>query len=216
MSGTPAELIRRFFGVQEARAGLYRRFHDGFGGLMDGTLSGGRYDALCREITAEMSARSLEAIAVEEALLAAGKEAPAASIRVVQMGEKAKLNMTCTLQVLRKSAAEGRWRWQRGDDDEEEAVAAAAAAHAAAPIPDAPEDISRPGFANGNFRRKCATHSFGCGCLAAGGSAPPEPTEAEYAGAVAEATRMLEEAVVGINEALQELREELADLEEDA
>ena len=158
---------------------------------MDGTLSGGRYDALCREITAEMSARSLEAIAVEEALLAAGKEAPAASIRVVQMGEKAKLNMTCTLQVLRKSAAEGRWRWQRGDDDEEEAVAAAAAAHAAAPIPDAPADISRPGFANGNFRRKCATHSFGCGCLAAGGSAPPEPTEAEYAGAVAEATRTL-------------------------
>ena len=148
---------------------------------MDGTLSGGRYDALCREITAEMSARSLEAIAVEDALLAAGKEAPAASIRVVQMGEKAKLNLTCTLQVLRKSAAEGRWRWQRGDDDEEEAVAAAAAAHAAAPIPDAPADISRPGFANGNFRRKCATHSFGCGCLAAGGSAPPEPTEAEYA-----------------------------------
>ena len=221
MSGTPAELIRRFFAVQEARAGLYRRFHDGFGGLMDGTLSGGRYDALCREITAEMSARSLEAIAVEEALLAAGKEAPAASIRVVQMGEKAKLNMTCTLQVLRKSAAEGRWRWQRDDDDDDDdeaaaAVAAAAAAHAAAPIPDGPADISRPGFANGNFRPKCATHSVGCGCLAAGGSAPPEPTEAEYAGAVAEATRTLEEAVVGINEALQELREELAELEEDA
>jgi hypothetical protein len=29
----------------------------------------------------------------------------AASIRVVQMGEKVKLNMTCTLQVLKKSAA---------------------------------------------------------------------------------------------------------------
>ena len=50
-----------------------------------------------------MSARSLEAIAVE-ALLAAGKEAPAASIRVVQMGEKAKLNMTCTLQMLGQDA----------------------------------------------------------------------------------------------------------------
>ena len=157
---------------------------------MDGTLSGGRYDALCREITAEMSARSLEAIAVEDALLAAGKEAPAASIRVVQMGEKAKLNLTCTLQVLRKSAAEGRWRWQRGDDDEE--------ASPLSPPPPPPRRRSHPRRPRGHLppgvrQRQLPTEvrdaPFGCGCPRGWRIGAPEPTEAEYAGAVAEATR---------------------------
>ena len=131
---------------------------------MDGTLSGGRYDALCREITAEMSARSLEAIAVEEALLAAGKEAPAASIRVVQMGEKAKLNMTCTLQVLRKSAAEGRWRWQRGDDDEEEAAPPPPPRTPPLPSPTPPRTSPSRVRQRQLPTETCATHSFGCGC----------------------------------------------------
>ena len=132
VEGTPVELIRRFFTLQENRAGIYRRFNDGFQSHFGGGLDGGRYDQLCREITSEMSACSLEVIAVEEALKAAGQEAPAASIRVVQMGEKVKLNMTCTLQVLKKSAAENRWTWQQSPDDAADADAAAEAAAAAA------------------------------------------------------------------------------------
>ena len=46
-------------------------------------------------------------------------------------------------------------------------------------------------------------------------AAAPEPTEEEYDGACAEATRELENAVTGINDALEELRQELADLLED-
>ena len=79
-----------------------------------------------------MAALSLEALAVEEALNAASLESPAACIRVVQLGEKAKLRMTCTLQVLKKSHSERRWSWQRTPEEAEEAEAAAAAMAASA------------------------------------------------------------------------------------
>lgn len=179
VEGTPAELIRRFFTLQENRVGIYRRFNDGFQKHLAGGLDGGRYDQLCREITSEMSARSLEVIAVEEALKAAGQEAPAASIRVVQMGEKVKLNMTCTLQVLKKSAAENRWSWQQPHNDSatEDAAAAAAAAAASAHAnagatspggggggvkdADGDGDGLNPSWANGNFKPKCETHPVG-------------------------------------------------------
>lgn len=179
VEGTPAELIRRFFTLQENRAGIYRRFNDGFQKHFAGGLDGGRYDQLCREITSDMSACSLEVIAVEEALKAAGQDAPAASIRVVQTGEKVKLNMTCTLQVLKKSAAENRWSWQRPQDVDaaEDAAAAAAAtaasahANASATSPSSSADTSgigvgggaglNPSWANGNFKPQCETHLVG-------------------------------------------------------
>ena len=60
MSGTPKELLQRFFRLQESRVDMYRRFKSGFDDLMAaGDMI--RYDALCREITAEMGACSLEA-----------------------------------------------------------------------------------------------------------------------------------------------------------
>lgn len=56
-----------------------------------------------------------------------------------------------------------------------------------------------------------------CGCFSGGdGEGPPEPTEEEYNAALGEATQALEDAVVGINEALTELRYELAELDGDA
>ena len=87
-------------------------------------MGAGDYGRLCGEITREMAALSLEALAVEEALNAASLESPAACIRVVQLGEKAKLRMTCTLQVLKKSHSERRWSWQRTPGEAEEAEAA--------------------------------------------------------------------------------------------
>ena len=77
-----------------------------------------------------------------------------------------------------------------------------------------------PGWANGNFRARCdnpehAAGGFRCGCGERNDAAAPEPTEEEYDGACAEATRELENAVTGINDALEELRQELADLLED-
>ena len=76
-----------------------------------------------------------------------------------------------------------------------------------------------PGWANGTFRARCdyPEHAggFRCGCGERNDAAAPEPTEEEYDGACAEATRELENAVTGINDALEELRQELADLLED-
>lgn len=196
-------------------------------------MGAGDYGRLCGEITREMAALSLEALAVEEALNAASLESPAACIRVVQLGEKAKLRMTCTLQVLKKSHSERRWSWQRTPEEAEEAEAAAAAMAASAHANEAAireENSSglnaggstggsrlNPGWANGNFRARCdvpehAVLGFRCGCGEQNDAAAPEPTEEEYDGACAEATRELENAVTGINDALEELRQELADL----
>ena len=106
--GTPFELIKQFFAVQEKRAALYGEFKDGFQKHLDGSMDRGKYAQLCTEITSKMSACSLTAIALEEQLLKIGKEQPAASIRVAQLGEKTKLNMTCTLQVLKKRKQENK------------------------------------------------------------------------------------------------------------
>ena len=58
-----------------------------------------------------------------------------------------------------------------------------------------------PSWANGNFKPKCKTHpaamAAGCGCFGGDGSeGPPEPTEEEFTGATAEATRALEDVIV--------------------
>ena len=224
-------MIRRFFSVQERRAASYNRFHESFDSHLSGAMGAGDYGRLCGEITREMAALSLEALAVEEALNAASLESPAACIRVVQLGEKAKLRMTCTLQVLKKSHSERRWSWQRTPEEEEAAAAAmAASAHAneaaireenSSSNAGGPTDGRlNPGWANGNFRARCdnpehAAGGFRCGCGERNDAAAPEPTEEEYDGACAEATRELENAVTGINDALEELRQELADLLED-
>ena len=164
---------------------------------------------------------SLEAIAVEEALQALGKEAPAACVRVAQMGEKTKLEMTCTLQVLNKRILENAWSWQRetGRDPasfDDVALAElerreASFAAAARPTP----SVAQPSFANGNFRKVCAEHPGDaarlCACAEAARAA--EPTKDEFEGAVAEATRALEDAVRGINDALEELRYEIEEEE---
>jgi len=159
---------------------------------------------------------------VEEALKAAGKEAPAACVRVAQMGEKTKLNMTCTLQVLRKRAFENAWSWQTAETAEETdgrngsidvaELERREASFAAAARP--PPTVAAPSFANGNFRKACAEHpgdDAACACAQAARAA--EPTRGDFEGAVAEATRALEEAVRGINDALEELRYELEDEE---
>ena len=77
-----------------------------------------------------------------------------------------------------------------------------------------PPTVAAPSFANGNFRKACAEHpgdAAACACVQAARAA--EPTRRDFEGAVAEATRALEEAVHGINDALEELRYELEDEE---
>jgi hypothetical protein len=108
--------------------------------------------------------------------------------------------------VLRKEHAAQKWSWQRGES-------------APAPVSlegVAPRDV-RPAWATNSCRAHDASAATGAGSeepLAAGcqcGGA--EPTEEEYAGAVAEATRALQAAVTGVNDALEELREAAHDLQ---
>ena len=156
---------------------------------------------------------------MEEALKAAGKEAPAACVRVAQMGEKTKLNMTCTLQVLRKRALENAWSWQTaetdgspdgpGSIDVAELERREASFAAARP----PPTVAAPSFANGNFRKACAEHRATPPRARARRRRARLSRRGAIEGAVAEATRALEEAVRGINDALEELRYELEDEE---
>ena len=213
VSGTPAELIRRFFQIQERRAAAYGAFDESFRRHARGAADGVTFSETCREITAEFASCSLEAIALEEALKAAGKEAPAACVRVAQMGEKTKLNMTCALQVLRKRALENAWSWQRETDHAEDVDVAELERREAsfAAAARSPPSVAAPSFANGNFRKACDVHGEAAACACAQAARAAEPTRAEFEGAVAEATRELEDAVRGINDALEELRCELED-----
>jgi hypothetical protein len=176
----------------------------------------------CREITALFASCSLEAIAVEEALQALGKEAPAACVRVAQMGEKTKLEMTCTLQVLNKRLLENAWSWQREtgrdpasfhDVDEVAELERREASFAAAARPT--PSVAQPSFANGNFRKVCAAHPGDAArfCKCAEAARAAEPTKDEFESAVAEATRAVVDAVRGINDALDELRYEIEEEE---
>jgi len=53
----------------------------------------------------------------------------------------------------------------------------------------------------------------GCACAAA--ASAPEPTEEEYVNAVSEATQTLEKAFREINDAIEELRYELEDVDDE-
>ena len=195
------DLIKCFFTVQERRAASYNRFHSGFDRHLSGS-GAGDYGRLCGEITSEMGALSLEALAVEEALNAASLESLAACIRVVQLGEKAKLRMTCTLQVLKKTHSERKWTWQRTPEEVEEAEAEAAAMAASAHTNETAikEENTRrtasglnPGWANGNFVAECndplhrTADGFRCGCGGSGANdtnAVPEPRRRSTTGRV--------------------------------
>ncbi len=110
-----------------------------------------------------------------------------------------------------------KWSWQRGAGaaslegvaprDVRPAWANACRAHTA----DATADENGDDAADADETADAAAPAAsGCQCLGA------EPTEDEYAGALAEATQALQAAVTGVNEALEELREAAHDLREGA
>ena len=190
-AGGAGALVRGVVGAQEARARTYARFREGFRAYLAGGAGAGagvgaaerEFQAVCEEATRAFAAASEEIRGLEARLLEEeGAEGAvlAKLVRRLQEHEKANLELTVTLQVLRKSHAAGSWRWQRLARGE--AVAEAG-----------------------------VTAESGCGCA----PAPPEPTEEEYSNAIAEATQALEEHVETINEALDELREAVAVLEDE-
>ncbi|GMJ14381.1 hypothetical protein like AT5G04910 [Hibiscus trionum] len=97
-------LLRRFLEVQQRRAQAYARLKTGFSEYMK---SGGElaYQQLCSEITVEFNDCSKQVLEMESLFLNPDycRADLAELLRAVQIQEKQKLNLTATIQVLKKA-----------------------------------------------------------------------------------------------------------------
>ena len=117
-----------------------------FGDLMAearaGRLTQREFQAACEEATRAFAAASEEVRGFEARLLEEeGAEGAvlAKLVRRLQEHEKANLELTVTLQVLRKSHAAGSWRWQRLARGEAVAEAGVTAESGCGCVPAPPE-----------------------------------------------------------------------------
>ena len=126
----------------------------------------------------------------------------ATMVRIVQMGERTRLEMTCALHALRRARNRGEWSWQRSDAK----VRMDNVARASEVNVDEVSGELRPSWAHvsGDNASACTR---GCACV----QEAPEPTREEFDNAVAEATQELERSAQEINDAVEELRYALED-----
>lgn len=199
------------------------------------------YAALLSELTAEFSALSARARRAEAALSAAGAAQEAALVRAVQEGERDKLRLTLALQQLRRPHAARAFSWQRGGSQGQGAAADDAGIGGPLdPVELARARARGCGCGGGgghSHHGGGAQKDQGAGAggssigddgktapAAAAASAhepehepeqppPDEPTEAEWRGAVDEAVRALDGAIGRINDAIEEARYALLELE---
>lgn len=191
------EALGTFFKVQEERAVLYSRFHAGFKAFL---LSKQEvtYRSLMAELTPAFSACSQRVRGLQADLDGAlARPDLAALLNAVQEGERDKLRLTLELQALKQAYAFKTFSWQHrpgGDEDGEGG--------------DDDGGLLEPGGGGGHE----GAHHHGCGCgHGADGGGAPEPSKAEYEGAVREALQRLDLCIGSINDALMELRYELED-----
>ena len=187
-----ADLLACLLAAQQRRVESFRAFRAAFDRLLvTGDLAA--YNTACQEVGAAFSALSAEVNATGASLRSAGRADLFEVVRTLQGFEKEQLRLEATLQVLRKAHAEQKWSWQRVGVSLEGVAA---------------RDV-RPDWARGaGCREQVAGTQDASGCQCCG----PEPTEAEYSNALAEATQGLQSAVTSINDTLAELREAAADL----
>mmetsp|Transcript_4425 Transcript_4425/g.5962 ORF Transcript_4425/g.5962 Transcript_4425/m.5962 type:complete len:254 (+) Transcript_4425:104-865(+) len=114
----------------------------------------------------------------------------AAEIRRLQGLEQTKLQMTCTLQVLKKAHEASAWEWQHEEDPISPST----------PPSEGPEAAPR---IHPRSWKRCSCSTVGCEEVGA------DPTRQEYHSAIAEATQALETSICGVNEILEELKYEL-------
>jgi hypothetical protein len=226
-----AASLRELLRVQESRAQAYARMHAGFRKLTGGAAgaagepgvggggSGGpaeeaAFATLLGELTAEFSQLSQRARDLETALLSSSAPQAAQIVRAAQDAERDKLNLTLALQRLRRPFALGAFSWQQQQQKKQQQSAGVEDNDAGIGGPLDPVEVARQ-------------RARGCGCGHGGGHGhdhgkgekdqeappPPEPTEEEWRGAVSEAVRELDLVVGRINDALDEARQELLDLE---
>ncbi|XP_028105856.1 uncharacterized protein LOC114304910 [Camellia sinensis] len=97
-------LLRRFLEIQERRAHAYAKLKKGFADYM---VSGGEsvYQQLCSEITVEFNECSKQVLEMESLFLSPDcfRDDLAHLVRSIQVQEKQKLQLTATIQVLKKA-----------------------------------------------------------------------------------------------------------------
>ncbi|CAM8961057.1 unnamed protein product [Rhodiola kirilowii] len=100
-SSSVVALLRQFLGVQQRRAETYARLKSGFAEYLS---AGGElaYQQLCTQITQDFNDCSKQVIQIQS-LLSTPRNDLADLLRAVQTQEKDKLNLTVTIQVLKKA-----------------------------------------------------------------------------------------------------------------
>ncbi|KAI3926864.1 hypothetical protein MKX01_032779 [Papaver californicum] len=98
------DLLRKFLNVQKRIAEAYANLRSGFNDYMGGGTEAG-YQQVCREITEEFNECSKQVLKLEALFLNAGccRDDLASLLRSVQAHEKQKLQLTVTIQLLKKS-----------------------------------------------------------------------------------------------------------------
>ncbi|BFG20807.1 hypothetical protein CerSpe_070810 [Prunus speciosa] len=108
-SSKTVDLLREFLGIQQRRAEAYAKLKRGFGEYME-SCSGAHgelaYQQVCSEVTVEFNECSKHVLRIESLFLNDpdyGRVDLAHLLRAVQTQEKQKLNLTATIQVLKKA-----------------------------------------------------------------------------------------------------------------
>ncbi|CAM6097865.1 unnamed protein product [Calypogeia fissa] len=179
------QLLRNFLDVQKRRASVYNILHQGFADLLK-TNAAAPYQEVCIQVTTSFSECSKQVLEIEAALRAPSNDRPdlAAVLQAVQAQEKQKLHMTATLQVLRRA----------GRPSER--------AHAL-----------EQGHQSSNGSH---THGPLCSHGPEGEDSGLEMAqlEAEYDAAIKEATGIVQNAVLEINDHIEAIRYEIEELDE--
>ncbi|GAQ89795.1 hypothetical protein KFL_005630080 [Klebsormidium nitens] len=182
-----AKLLCEVMAVQAERVKTYGEFEQGFATYRTSDDEQS-YVALCQHVTQKFKDCSQQIIQIEAALKEAdvNRADLAETLRALQSQEKKKLHMTAVLQVLKKAGRPS----ERSSELREQ------------------------------LRRQqghqCLSEAALNGAAAQSGGLTESQEEAEYEAAVGEATQGVQDAVTEINEKLEEIRYELADLEEPA
>ncbi|XP_024534976.1 uncharacterized protein LOC9630709 [Selaginella moellendorffii] len=98
------ELLRRFLEFQERRATIYTELQRGFADYLRSNAELA-YKELCGRVTVEFNECSRQVLEIEAALRdpACSREDLAVLLQAVQSHEKKKLQMTATLQILKRA-----------------------------------------------------------------------------------------------------------------
>ncbi|XP_027107323.1 uncharacterized protein [Coffea arabica] len=174
-------LLRKFLAVQQRRAQAYAKLKSGFEDYM---VSGSEsaYQQLCSEITVEFNDCSREVLDLESLFRSADffREDLACLLKSVQTQEKQKLQLTATIQVLKK--------------------------------------VGRPSerlvsHENCRFNRAIGHQCVHINKITEASGTEEAEADAEYDNALKEAIKGVQNAVITINEHLEEVRYEIAALE---